>query len=711
MPQDIKIYTVRLDSIGSVADHNEIGVLASYLHKISGFKVDIPSGFVITTSAFEDFLTANDMVSEIHAWLKTLNSSNIRDIEKAEENIKELYRAAVVPSSIFEKIREAYEEMARFDDTMIELEVSWISDLVKYSGGIEKKYAASGIYGIAELEKAVINAWQSPFDSKAIFERMQNGYNGNISIALVIKKQLAAEVSGKLYSYNPLTNNQNEQEIQAFLGLWAGVDELEQLPDHYIVNKQNEAIEEKNVMTQSKMLLKKGFSKGEDKYMKVDISKQWQVRQKISDKIIQDLSVIGKTLEAEFAQNIELDWILEAGKIYITNIRFNPKFRHSNSLSFNPNIVLKSDYKIKSEPLKVEIIKPQVMDESQLEEYVDEIEQEIADLDSVGWSDRVQVQKFAQLEAKKSVRKIEEHINSKISSRQEPKEKELFENLNYQFLFKEKFETVTKIYLDITDAKVIRNVNSDAFDGVYGLRGEEIIKGFDGHLKGNEQQFVEYGVSQILKLVNKDKQKDYIYSISNLSGIQAAKYSGINSSGLNMHIENPYVFELELEILRQVRNKKNFRRLWMSMKGFNQVADYKYFKKIIEEHALKRSPSFRFFMEIDLIPPFLNIMDYIDDNLDGVIIDLDLILKQILGTKVSIASILNNKLFWSMMDNISSQTENRKIPLVLKSKLLAESDELLTTLLKYGVLGVTIVPDKLLETRNQLHKLELKRLG
>lgn len=711
MPQDIKIYTVRFDSIGSIADQNEIGVLACNLNKISEFKVDIPSGFVITTSAFEDFLTANDMVSEIHAWLKTLNSSNLRDIEKAEENIKELYRAAVVPSSIFEKIREAYEEMARFDDTMIELEVSWISDLVKYSGGIEKKYAASGIHGIAELEKAVINAWQSPFDSKAIFERMQNGYNGNISLALVIKKQLAAEVSGKLYSYNPLTNNQNEQEIQAFLGLWAGVDELEQLPDHYIVNKQNEAIEEKNVMTQSKMLLKKGFSKDSDKYMKVGISKQWQVRQKISDKIIQDLSVIGRTLEAEFAQNIELDWVLEAGKIYITNIRFNPKFRHSNSLSFNPNIVLKSDYKIKSEPLKVEIIKPQVIDESQLEEYVDEIEQEIAELDSVGWSDRGQVQKFAQLEAKKNVGKIEEHINSKISSRPEPKEKELFENLNYQFLFKEKFETVTKIYLDITDAKVIRNVNSDAFDGVYGLRGEEIIKGFDGFLKGNEQQFIEYGVTQILKLVNKDKQKDYIYSISNLSGIQAAKYTGINSSGLNMHIENPYVFELELEMLRQVRNKKNFRRLWMSMKGFNQVADYKYFKKIIEEHALKRSPSFRFFMEIDLIPPFLNIMDYVDDNLDGVIIDLDLILKQILGTKVSITSILNNKLFWSMMDNISSQTENRKIPLVLKSKLLSESDELLSTLLKYGVLGVTIIPDKLLETRNRLHKLELKRLG
>lgn len=724
MPEDTKVYTIKLDDLNESLEA-EIGLYAKYLHTVKELKIDIPNGFVITTSAFEDFLIANDMVSEIHAWLKTLSSDSMIDIQKASDNIKELFRAAVIPASIFEKIREGYESISRFEETMINVQLSWIPELKNFTGGLESEYYFKGICGISELEKIIKTAWQAPFEAKAIFERMQKDYQGNISIALVVKKTIAAELSGKLYSYNPLTNNQNEQEIQAVLGLWEGVDELEIIPDHYIVNKQNEAIEEKNIMTQSSMLLKKGFikSENEERFMRVGISKAWQIRQKASDKIIQDLSVIGKTLEERFNENVEFDWVVDAGKIFITNLKFNPRFRHSNSISFNPNIIRSDDYEVKEKPLKVEIINDKSIKKT-LDDYVEEIESEISNIDSVDWDEQTGANlQIAHTVKPKNIRtgakninhsKIENIVNPKIKVVEEPIELELFEKINYQFLFKEKFQTITKVYIDISEDKAIRNMNSDGFDGVIGIKGEDLISGYGVNLaKANAENlegFINYGVTQLMKLIEKDKQKDYIYSLSDLTLNEAMKYASVSASGLNVHINSSVLLNLELEILRVIRNKKNFRRLWLSMKGFNQIGDYKYFKNLLEAHTLKKSPSFRFFMEIDLIPPFLNISEYLDDTIDGLIVDLDLILKQLIGNKVSINTILKNSLFWNMLDNISNITEKKKIPLILRTKLILESNELLQQFLKYGIFGVTIIPDKLLEIRNDLHKLELKNL-
>jgi hypothetical protein len=213
-----------------------------------------------------------------------------------------------------------------------------------------------------------------------------------------------------------------------------------------------------------------------------------------------------------------------------------------------------------------------------------------------------------------------------------------------------------------------------------------------------------------MKLAEKDKQKNYIYSLSDLTLNEAMKYTGVSFSGLNQHLNSNILLDLELEILRNVRNKKNFRRVWFSLKGINQIEDYKYFKNIIDGHALSNSPSFRFLLEIDLIPPFLNISDYLDDSVDGVILDLDSLLKQIIGSKVTVGSIMKNDLFWSMLGNISTHTEKRKIPLILKSKILTDSDEFLQQVLKHGIYGITINADKLDEVRGMLHKLELRNL-
>lgn len=719
MPEESKIYTLKLEELANTP-LSEVGLNANYLNTIHSLSIDIPKGFVITCSAFEDFLIANDMVTEIHAWLKTLNGANMNDMQKASDNIKTLFRAAVMPASIFEAIKEEYQALTRFEETMVDVNLSWIPDLKNLTGGVSKNYYFEGIWGINELEKIVKHSWQALFEPSAIFERIQNGYKGSTSIALVVKKSVAAEVSGKLYSYNPLTNNQNQQEIQAVLGMWRGVDTLELIPDHYIVNKQNEDIEEKNVMTQTSMLLKKGFLKGEgtameDRYVIVDISKSWQVRQKLSDKLIQDIALIGKTIEDKFTDSIELDWGMETGKIFVSNIKFLPRVRHQHSLSFNPNVITREEYKMQEKPTKVEFVKPEVIDK-----YVEEIESQISDLDTVGWEEEDYEPQIAQVrKSKKKTAKPKKIAKKKIVEFEEeldlePLEKELFHKLNYSFLFKEKFQTVTRIYVDLAQKSNTKNINSDGFDGLVGINGEEFIKGFGVRLAGAKaetlQGFIDYGVSQFMKLAEHDKQKNYIYTLSDLTLPEAIKYAGVSLGGTNLHLNSNILLDLELEILRIVRNKKNFRRVWLSLKGINQVGDYKYFKNIIDGHALSKSPSFRFLLEIDLIPPFLNIADYLDDSVDGIILDMDSLLKQIIGTKVSVSSIMKNELFWTMLNNISQHTERRKIPLIMKSKILTDSDEFLQQVLKHGIYGITINADKLDEVRNMLHKLELKNL-
>ena len=141
-------------------------------------------------------------------------------------------------------------------------------------------------------------------------------------MGVIVQKMIQAEVSGILFTINPIDNDKKKMSVECILGLGEPIVNGELNPDTYIVEKESGEIIEKKILPQEWMLVRKGRTKkGEDPNVKVKVSEIWKVRQKLESKYIDKLVKIGSRIEEYFKSPQEIEWAYEGGRIWIVQAR------------------------------------------------------------------------------------------------------------------------------------------------------------------------------------------------------------------------------------------------------------------------------------------------------------------------------------------------------------------------------------------------------
>lgn len=227
------------------------GGKGSSLGEMLRMNISVPSGFVILTTAFENFLKETDLNIEIRAALDSVNHQEIHTIENASAKIKTLIFEAEMPQNISDEIRESFKSLnsryvavrssATAEDST---NAAWAGQLESYLNTTEE-----------DLLENVKKCWASLFAPRAIFYRFQkNLHNSQLSIAVVIQKMIESEKSGIAFSVHPITQDRNQLIIEAGFGLGEAIVSGQITPDSYVVEKRPHHIIDKNVQAQHKGL-------------------------------------------------------------------------------------------------------------------------------------------------------------------------------------------------------------------------------------------------------------------------------------------------------------------------------------------------------------------------------------------------------------------------------------------------------------------------
>lgn len=80
--------------------------------------IRIPEGFAITSTAYWQFLEANDLKPEIQDQIQQFDSGKI-SLEKAGKTIRRLFVRSHFPQEIAETIRQAYRELCQHPDSVV----------------------------------------------------------------------------------------------------------------------------------------------------------------------------------------------------------------------------------------------------------------------------------------------------------------------------------------------------------------------------------------------------------------------------------------------------------------------------------------------------------------------------------------------------------------------------------------------------------------
>lgn len=293
--------------------------------------IPVPPGFVLLSHAFERFIEETDLLPEIDTILHSVNHKEIHTVEQASQRIKSLILSRDMPTDISFEIEKYFNNLGaasvaiRSSATAEDgTDHAWAGQLDSYLN-INKEHV---------LEK-VQHCWASLFTPRAIFYRFEKGlHNTNISVAVVIQKMINSEMSGIAFSVHPVTENYNQLIIEAGFGLGEAIVSGQVTPDSYVVEKSPRRIIEKNVITQTKQLVRD--LAGGSTWVELGDKGKEQV---LTENRINELSELVIKIENLYGFPCDIEWVFEDGKFYIVQSRpittFNSGFEISTTITEN----------------------------------------------------------------------------------------------------------------------------------------------------------------------------------------------------------------------------------------------------------------------------------------------------------------------------------------------------------------------------------------
>ncbi len=304
------------------ADLLVAGGKAANLGVLTRAGLPVPPGLCVTTDAYRAFVAANSLEAPILRLISSLQIDDPQSADDIAEQIRALFSAGQIPDDLAAEIRSAYAALAYQqppdDNQPLAVAVrssATAEDLPDMSfAGQQDTYL--NVVGESALLQAVARCWGSLWTARAIGYRARNGIPPqDIALAVVVQVMVPSDVSGVLFTANPLTGRRTETVIEATLGLGEALVSGQVEPDQYLFDAANRRI-------LSKKLGAKALSiRGQRDGGTLTVAEAAADRQALPDDPILELARLGQRAAQVFTTPQDIEWAWAAGKLSLVQSR------------------------------------------------------------------------------------------------------------------------------------------------------------------------------------------------------------------------------------------------------------------------------------------------------------------------------------------------------------------------------------------------------
>lgn len=169
----------------------------------------------------------------------------------------------------------------------------------------------------ANLINNVINCLKSASSSVVqSYAAVQGVEKSKLKIAVVIQKMVDSEVSGVMFTVNPVNGEKDELMIEAIFGLGELLVQGMVTPDNFLVSKADLEIKERNIKKQDTMMVS---IDGETK--EVEVPEEKRNEPSLTDDQVRQIAELGINIEKHYGFPQDIEWGIERNKIYILQSR------------------------------------------------------------------------------------------------------------------------------------------------------------------------------------------------------------------------------------------------------------------------------------------------------------------------------------------------------------------------------------------------------
>ncbi|PRX42614.1 phosphoenolpyruvate synthase [Planifilum fimeticola] len=291
-----------------------VGGKGANLGEMAKAGLPVPPGFCVTTAAYRRI---TDELQEMERWLNELNRlqpDQLDEICALAQKIREGIRSVTIPTPIRESILQAWTRLGT-DHAFAVRSSATAEDLPAASfAGQQETYL--NVQGEEQLLEAVKKCWASLFTDRGIVYRIRNGFDHkSVSLSVIVQRMVYPEVSGIMFTADPVTGHRRTVSIEAGFGLGEGLVSGIVTADLYKV--RDEEIIEKQIANKDKGVYAVAGGGTEVR----ELPSELRQKQALPDPKIRELAALGRRIEKHYGSEQDVEWCLEGNDIYILQSR------------------------------------------------------------------------------------------------------------------------------------------------------------------------------------------------------------------------------------------------------------------------------------------------------------------------------------------------------------------------------------------------------
>lgn len=211
------IYVLNFQSIDK-SHLPAVGGKGANLGELTRAGFPVPQGFCVTTAAYRQFIQSSREMKELFDQLDRVSHEQLEQIRILGQRIREHLTSLSMPNSVKSAISKAWETAGKAQAYAVRSSAT-AEDLPTASfAGQQDTYL--NVCGLEQLLNAVQNCWASLFTDRAISYRAKNGFNHrSVFISVVVQHMIFPEVSGIMFTADPVTGHRGTVSIDASFGL------------------------------------------------------------------------------------------------------------------------------------------------------------------------------------------------------------------------------------------------------------------------------------------------------------------------------------------------------------------------------------------------------------------------------------------------------------------------------------------------------------
>jgi len=748
-----------------------VGGKGANLGEIYNLGIPVPPGFIISSYAYFYFIKENNLKEKIADILREVDKNRPESFTSVSEKIKKLIVSAPIPEEISREVIKAYFKLGGLlKNPLVAVRSSATAEDLPDASFAGQQRTFLNIAGETNLIEAVRECWASLFEARAIFYRQEKNFDDfKVGLAIPVQKMIQSKASGIVFTCDPVTGEKNKIIVDAVYGLGELIVQGEVIPDHFVVDKENFKIVKKIISDQKIMLIKKN-----GKTKKYSVPSKWQKKQKISDKEVIKIAKIAEKLHEHYFFPQDCEFAVD-NKRRVFFVQTRPvttlkDFSKDKSTSEEVKEIKKAEDEISDKKIilegaaaspgigwgKVVLIKSKkeinkvkqgdvlvtsmttpdfvpamkkvsaiVTDKGGLTSHAAIVSRELGVPCVVGTEIATKILKNGAVitvdGGKGKIYLGGLKIKSKII---EPNEISHGVNANLML------NTATKLYVNLADYSIAKDVAKKNIDGIGLLRAEFMMAEIGTHPKKiindhKKNDFIDKLAEKMAIFCSEFKDRPVVYRATDFKSNEYRSLKGgdlyepieanpmLGFRGAYRYIVNEDVFSMELSAIKKVRNKMGFKNLWLMIPFVRTPEELMQVKKIITANGLTRSASFKLWMMAEIPSNVILLEEFLKVDIDGVSIGSNDLTMLIMGTdrdNSEVATIFDERnpaVLWAL-EKIIKTCHKNNITCSICGQAPSQYPELVEKLVDYGITSISVNPDAIERTREIIYAAEAK---